>query len=140
MKKSLTPKTFYKIIGLCAILLISVVLVSNLSDGFNLVGYTINQLPEIQLEDNEAVVPCPVQFKNNACIRGEETKINFAPIFSIFYLKHNKLETSRMRWINQPSCVYKSYDGKNTYTLVGQMIDAATCRSEEKGFVCRKKI
>ena len=137
VKRSLTPKTFYRAlfsgVGFLGLLILISILSSNSSlMGYAVVGESANQekgylSPEF--------IPCPLTYNNEACIRGNNLLIKFSSPFRIVSINGNALVDTSISFGNQLTCIYESREG-NRYRLTGKFKFGERCRAMENGFWC----
>jgi hypothetical protein len=137
MAKSLTPQTFYKILFSSLTLVALILVISTLSTNNNLVGYVVHEAVVKETNNLQEFVPCPLAYKDQACIRGSETQIEFSPIFSIFNVRDNILVGTTISWGNQPVCLYETISGFR-YRLNGRILKGGPCQVAENGFLCER--
>ena len=133
--RSLTPKTFYRVLFSSLTLLMVVMLILVVPGNDNLTGYAAALEEKISVTPSEEFIPCPASFHNLVCYRGKNARIWFSPLFKVFDVKPNVYLRSSMALGFQPSCWYYGEQGQ-LYRLKGKIAKGGPCRAVVNGFMC----
>ena len=135
VKKSLTPKVFYRVTFSVLTLLMAVMLILVVPGNDNLTGYAVALEEKLMIENSKEFIPCPLSFHNLVCYRGKGARIWFSPVFKVFDVKPNVYLKSSMALGFQPSCWYYGEKGQ-LYRLQGKITKGGPCEAVKNGFLC----